>query len=363
MILLQIALFQDAMFSAFRSVPSRYRWCPENNWLGSFTVSIGECRANVCIAFIVTLGCRLSFFNSLARPFLKTRKNAWFWRVTKDFAYMHWPKKKKKTCSTSLRDLAVIAPCQKVKKKWKFRPGNTKARDLVCVLFSSLPTFCKGPLAWRCLGRVQFTQFSSPCGTRRDFYFASLLTQPLCPSYRFPSVPSAVFFSVFFFFFRLRVFFVIAVQWYRGTQNRFECVNKFKVTKKEIERRLFLSHLGSRFPPPSRAPASCSAILIVPDRTPRAIQRLGLKSMQQHGIRRSFPCSVSFNESVCEIAISLSAVLAATCSARERMRATQTALATRKRGPFTRRMMFFLDDAMASRISCAQGSRLTVNRA
>lgn len=124
----------------------------------------------------------------------------------------------------------------------------------------------------------------------------------------------------FFFFFRLRVFFVIAVQWYRGTQNRFECVNKFKVTKKEIERRLFLSHLGSRFPPPSRAPASCSAILIVPDRTPRAIQRLGLKSMQQHGIRRSFPCSVSFNESVCEIAISLSAVLAATCSARERMR-------------------------------------------
>lgn len=39
----------------------------------------------------------------------------------------------------------------------------------------------------------------------------------------------------FFFFFRLRVVFVIAVHWYRGTQNRFECVNKFKVTKKKLK--------------------------------------------------------------------------------------------------------------------------------
>lgn len=136
----------------------------------------------------------------------------------------------------------------------------------------------------------------------------------------------------------------------RGTLDRFECVNKFKAIKKKLkEVPLFLSHLGSRFPPPSAAPASCSATLIVLGRTPKEAERLGLESVQQLGIRRSFPCSVSFNESECEIAISFGALPAATYRAREEASGVDHAHYA-EAGPLSRRMTFFSDDAIASRI-------------
>lgn len=115
------------------------------------------------------------FRNPRLRPFLKRRNNAGLWRVTKDFAYTHWPKKKPRSPS-SLRDLAVIAPCQK--RKSFALATQRRVISFFCVMLLRRRPFVGPPLAWRGLGRVQFTQLSSPCGTRRDFFLPRFSPTP-----------------------------------------------------------------------------------------------------------------------------------------------------------------------------------------
>lgn len=164
-------------------------------------------------------------------------------------------------------------------------------------------------------------------------------------SYRFPSVLSVAVLCACLSFSLRRLSPPLAHCW-RCTENRFQC-KKFKKLKKKKKKEVLKEE----------SPFSCRTWGLASHRHP--IPRILQGPRQTHcphcgqdaegdararpkkqaggirPIRRSFPCSVAFNESESEIAISSFGVTAVvptpTCAPRERKRHRPRSLATRKR--------------------------------
>lgn len=121
----------------------------------------------------------------------------------------------------------------------------------------------------------------------------------------------------------------------RGTLDRFECMNKFKAIKKKKKLKevsLFLSHLGSRFPPPSPAPGIlfCHTYCPGQDAESDSASRPRKRAAAWHPPVSLVRCRL-MNPNARSQSASAPCVLQR--ARRERKRATSTTLTTRKRGP------------------------------